>query len=124
MHLAVAGAVALYGCVASEPSPSLETYGTPNPAAVKCIEDQYEIVQVLDENRLPAWSLCVDRATGRKCELLAYYSGECTLTGTPGARAVGAPAPGKPDPDVGQRACPSVHGKSTGKNQAITRDGC
>ena len=50
----------------------------PNPAARKCKDDGYEVVQKL-ENGVPITLFCVDKKTGKTCEVWAYYRGECFM---------------------------------------------
>ena len=52
-----------------------------NPAAVKCINDGYE-VQPVKEYGVPIKYLCVNKDTGIKCELWSYFRGECDLRNT------------------------------------------
>jgi len=62
------------GCLETHPA-------MPNPAAQKCIQDGYE-VQPIIVNGVPQGSLCVDPATGKKCEVWQYYRGKCDLSNT------------------------------------------
>lgn len=58
-----------------------ETVGLANPAALRCIDNQYELIHVHDESGVPVSSLCINRKNNRKCESWAYYRGECSLEG-------------------------------------------
>lgn len=49
-----------------------------NPAAVKCIEDGYQLSTVT-ENGVPTASFCCNPANGKKCEVWQYFRGECRL---------------------------------------------
>lgn len=51
---------------------------TSNPAARKCLEDGYRLRPVLKDG-LPIDHLCVDKASGKQCEVWEYYRGKCRL---------------------------------------------
>ena len=50
-----------------------------NPAATKCIEDGYALEPII-EHGVSRGYFCVNRETGRKCEIWSYFRGECDLT--------------------------------------------
>ncbi len=50
----------------------------PNPAAVKCLADGYQLVPIY-ENGVPVGSWCVDPKSGARCDSWEYYRGECAL---------------------------------------------
>ncbi len=54
-----------------------------NPAARKCLEDGYELEPVLDPGGVPIDHLCVDKATGKRCEVWDYFRGKCHLREAP-----------------------------------------
>ena len=54
-----------------------------NPAARKCLDDGYELEPVLDAGGVPVDHLCVDKATGRRCEVWDYFRGKCRLREAP-----------------------------------------
>lgn len=99
-------AVLIAGCCSCEPTgsgdPPAATEGAsashgvrrvPNVAHQKCVEDGYE-VEAIEENGIPIGAECVDRRTGRRCEVWAYYRGECRLSEeTADGDAESAPAP-------------------------------
>ena len=49
-----------------------------NPAAVKCINDGYELVPVI-KNGVSVQSFCVNPENGKKCEVWKYFRNECRL---------------------------------------------
>lgn len=75
-------AVALAGCdVVDEGDHTPGTPGAasrPNPAAVRCTEDGYQVEVVLTHGA-PTGSNCVEPQSGQKCETWAYFHGECEL---------------------------------------------
>jgi len=52
--------------------------GLANPAAVKCINDGYEL-KTIEENGVTIKSFCVNKETGMECEIWSYFRGECDL---------------------------------------------
>ncbi len=64
----------LIGCA----DPVAERTSIPNPAARKCLDDGYRLVAV-KENGVPRWHFCIDSKSGKKCEVWAYFRGECRL---------------------------------------------
>ena len=70
----------LGGCVSSTSSAETprELQGMPNPSVKKCLEDGYQIEDILT-NGIPRGSYCVDAQSGKKCEVWAYFRGECRL---------------------------------------------
>lgn len=50
----------------------------PNPADVRCVEDGYQIENVLTHG-VPTSSYCVDEKSGQRCEAWSYFRGECKL---------------------------------------------
>jgi putative hemolysin len=55
----------------------------PNPAARKCLEDGYELEPVFDPDGVPIDHQCVDKTTGKRCEVWEYFRGKCRLRETP-----------------------------------------
>jgi putative hemolysin len=55
----------------------------PNPAARKCVEDGYEVEPVRDASGVPIDHQCVDKATGKRCEVWDYFRGNCRLREAP-----------------------------------------
>ena len=70
-HTSVPGTTA--GRTNSEGIPAIA-----NPAALKCIEDGYQLSTV-NENGVPTASFCCNPANGKKCEVWRYFRGECSL---------------------------------------------
>src|SRR5437016_423976 len=52
---------------------------TANPAARKCLEDGYALQPMLGSDGLPVDHECVDRASGKRCEVWEYFRHECRL---------------------------------------------
>lgn len=55
----------------------------PNPAVRKCLEDGYELQAVLGPDGLPVDHDCVDKMSGKRCEVWKYLRGECRLSDAP-----------------------------------------
>lgn len=49
-----------------------------NPAAVKCVEDGYQL-STITENGVPTAAFCYNPENGKKCEVWQYFRGECHL---------------------------------------------
>lgn len=73
-----AGAILLCGCVVAQPGSVGAPARAPNPASVHCVESGH-LLTYEHENGLPVRGVCVDRETGAKCPVWAYFRGECTL---------------------------------------------
>lgn len=50
-----------------------------NPAATKCVNNGF-ILQPIIENGVPSQYLCINPGSGLKCEVWAYFRGECSLS--------------------------------------------
>ena len=77
----VAVCCANLGCTKDAPpnaAPETPQTSLANPAAVKCVNDGFEVVPKL-ENGVPVGSWCVDPATNARCEAWAYFRDECGL---------------------------------------------
>lgn len=74
-------------CAASEhdPVPQAQTQRPqiPNPAAQKCVEDGYQLEPVLDKGGVPIDHDCVDKGSGKRCEVWQYFRGTCRLPEAP-----------------------------------------
>ena len=74
-------------CTGAEPRPAVQPRGQPsnipNPAARKCVEDGYELEPVLAADGLPIDHYCVDKASGKRCEVWDYFRGDCRLREAP-----------------------------------------
>ena len=57
---------------------SVEKRSLANPAAVKCIDDGYELVPIM-ENGIQIGHRCRNPETGMTCEIWQYFRGECSL---------------------------------------------
>jgi putative hemolysin len=51
----------------------------PNPAARKCLDDGYELEPVRAADGLPIDHDCVDKRTGKRCDVWDYFRGSCRL---------------------------------------------
>lgn len=73
-------ALGLWACTphASSQPEAADADKTANPAATKCMADGHE-TRTLEENGIPRGTLCVSRATGKRCEAWSYWRGECSL---------------------------------------------
>ncbi len=49
-----------------------------NPAAVKCVEDGYELVPLFEDG-IQIGHQCRNPETGEMCEVWRYFRGECSL---------------------------------------------
>lgn len=58
------------------------TPGLSNPAVRNCLEAGHVLEPVL-ANGVPIGHLCVDRASGERCEVWEYFRGTCRLGPTP-----------------------------------------
>lgn len=78
--MTVAIAVMLFGCndMADNSKPAPGIQALPNPADVRCVEEGYQIENVLTHG-VPTSSYCVDEKSGQKYEAWAYFRGECKL---------------------------------------------
>ncbi len=54
-----------------------------NPAARKCLDDGYELEAVSDADGVPIDHQCVDKLTGKSCEVWDYFRGRCRLREAP-----------------------------------------
>lgn len=61
-------------------SKTVPAKGLANPAAIKCIKDGYALKPIEENGVVPRGYLCVNKETGMKCEVWAYFRGECDLT--------------------------------------------
>jgi putative hemolysin len=50
-----------------------------NPAATKCVNDGFILKPVI-ENGVTSQYLCINPGLGLKCEVWAYFRGECSLS--------------------------------------------
>ena len=50
-----------------------------NPAAVRCIDDGYQLKPVV-KNGIQVGNMCVDLITGKQCEVWDYYHELCRLS--------------------------------------------
>ncbi|NJD08466.1 MAG: hypothetical protein FIA97_18505 [Methylococcaceae bacterium] len=70
--------------------------GLPNPAVVKCRDDGWRTEPTL-VNGIPSGTVCVDPATGTRCEAWSYFRKECPPRGSPAAGSM------EPDAAGGER---------------------
>ena len=70
--------LAIVACLHGAAASASDTSGMLNPAAVKCIEDGYEIEDILTRG-VPTGAWCVEPQTGERCEIWAYFRSECVL---------------------------------------------
>jgi putative hemolysin len=76
-------------CAGADPQP--EPAQVPNPAARKCLEDGYDLQPVRDAAGVPINHDCVDKRSGKRCEVWDYFRGNCGLRETP-SRELATPA--------------------------------
>ena len=82
----VAAVVWLLAAVCSAevtPAPHAEPAKIPNPAVRKCLDDGYEPQAVLGPDGLPIDHNCVDKSSGKACEVWKYLRGDCRLPDAP-----------------------------------------
>ena len=65
------------GCVAVSEQPKVEKAA--NPAALKCIEDGYEIQEIVMQDKVIPELICVNTLNNKQCKLWAYYHDQCIL---------------------------------------------
>lgn len=78
-----ASAAMMISCSSNENIPAKEKKEKPyqkmaNPAASKCVNDGFELKPIM-ENGVTKEYLCINPATGKKCEVWKYYRGECSV---------------------------------------------
>jgi len=67
----IIAAVSVAGCSAAPAAPAL-----PNPAVVKCLEDGWR-TEPLSVNGIPTGTVCIEPASGRRCEAWSHFRHEC-----------------------------------------------
>ena len=73
--------VAARGGTGQIATPRAEEHGAKvaNPAARKCLADGYALEPVLAADGLAIDHECVDKTSGRRCEVWSYFRGTCRL---------------------------------------------
>ena len=80
---AVVGLLAAACSADQTPAAQSEPAKMPNPAVRKCLEDGYELQAALGPDGLPVDHDCVDKISGRRCEVWKYFRGDCRLRDAP-----------------------------------------
>ena len=66
------------GVSSSDEQMAEKTSRMPNPASQKCVGDGFQL-EPLYQHGVPVGAMCVNPATGIKCEEWSYFRGECML---------------------------------------------
>ena len=95
-----------------------------DPALQKCVDDGYEVLQVLDSDGIPRRSLCFDRRNNKKCESWEYYVGKCTLDSRPRPVPETLPSIRRADAPGIRKHCSKSNREGREYNHSVTLGRC